>query len=366
MSSDSARIAVLQVLRAIAALLVAQTHVIDVLLHRHARAAQATFGHFENFGAVGVDIFFVVSGFIVPLTALAPSATRKDFVLRRMVRIYPLWWCALLVWLIRVELHKHSCDWHLLARSALLIPALDPNYHPVVYLGWTLIFEMFFYSLIVLMWGKEPSTRLRRILMIVGALGLIGAVLRPRYPMAHVITNPILLEFCGGILIGIVWTTGRMLSRRKGFALLFVGAALLLITGYVGFGKMSEMEFIITGKLSATRVVLWGIPAALIVFGALSVAPRCNSRVGRTMIALGDASYSIYLTTFFMQLVLYKMWRFLGWLPGDLAVAAGVAIIAATGLGIYRCLELPILNRLKPITQRRARTLSVEPAKLAA
>jgi exopolysaccharide production protein ExoZ len=353
----SARIAVLQVLRAVAALLVAQTHVIDVAIARHTPAFQATFGHFENFGAVGVDIFFAVSGFIVPLTALSPTLTRQQFAMRRIVRIYPIWWIALLAWLLDTVLRGHSWNWHLLARSALLAPALNPNYAPVIYLGWSLIFEMFFYLLIVLTLGGRPSTRLLRILIAVGTLGLIGAIAHPIYPLSHVFTNPILLEFCGGLLIGLLWTSGRMPRPSIGGAVLAVGTVLLLASGYFGFGEISEMENIINGKLSLARVVQWGIPSALIVFGALSLAPQCNSWAGRILVVLGDASYSIYLTSFFTRIMLYRTWRFLAWMPGDLAILVSVGIIAVIGTVIYLCLEKPVQDALKPLTKRRVQNL---------
>jgi peptidoglycan/LPS O-acetylase OafA/YrhL len=365
-AATSSRIAVLQVLRAFAALLVAQTHVVDVIIARHAFAWQASFRHFENFGAVGVDIFFVVSGFIVPLTTLAPAFTRRQFMLRRILRIYPIWWIALVAWLIQTRLERHSLDWHKLIRSALLLPATNPGYSPVIYLGWTLIFEMFFYTLIIVAWGKRAETRLRWILVAVAALGVIGVVVHPSFPMSHLISNPILLEFCGGVLIGILWTSGRMLPAKAGLAFLATGIAALLATGYIGFGNISEMQYIISGNLSALRVLLWGLPSALIVFGALTLAPHCHSRAGRALVALGDASYSIYLTSFFTRILLYRMWRFIGWMPGDVAIVAGIAVVALTGVIVYRFVELPVLNFLKRLTIKRPAKVAVEVSPVSA
>jgi len=148
-----------------------------------------------------------------------------------------------------------------------------------------------------------------------------------------------------------------MASPRVGASLLTLGVALLLASGYIGFGNISEMEYIINGQLSLARVVQWGIPSALIVFGALSLAPLCDSRAGRIMVALGDASYSIYLASFFTRILLFKMWRFLAWMPGDLAIAAGVAFIAVVGTLVYRFLEKPVQDALKPLTRRRAPSL---------
>lgn len=364
---NSSRIAVLQVLRAVAALLVAQSHVVDVCVANHGRALQSSFGSFENFGAVGVDIFFVVSGFIVPLTALGGTVTKARFLLRRAVRIYPLWWCALLGRVLQIRLNHHWCDWHLLLHSALLLPSRNAAYTPIIYLGWSLIFEMFFYFLIVLAWTSQASlSRLRTILVVVLTLGLTGSIVRPIFPFSHFLMNPILLEFCGGLLAGILWTSERMPSCRVGRALLLLGMFLLLASGYLGFGQISEMQYIVTGQLSARRAIEWGIPATLIVLGALALSPSCTSRFGRLMVALGDASYSIYLTQFFTQLLLFTVWRFLARLPGDLAILVGVAVMGGIGLFVYRFLELPILDSLKPLVKRPVRRVEHAPAVVGA
>lgn len=355
-------IRVLQVIRAIACLAVAQVHVVDVAVIKHVDAVQVGFRYFQNLGAVGVDIFFCISGFIVPLTAMRATATRKRFAVRRLLRIYPTWLAVLaLFFVVCVAAHKHPSIEEF-AWSATLLPSFDPNYAPVVRLGWALMFEIFFYSLIVAVWGKL-QTRLWRILAVVTLLGSAGIFFRPVLPLMHFFANPILLDFAFGVVLCIMWHNNWLPPKPIGWALVTAGAATILMLGYVGFGDISEMERTITGELSLQRVLKFGIPAAMIVGGALIAAPKCTSLLGRTLGELGDASYSFYLTSFLCYVAFFQVWRFsLGRLPGDAAILCGVLLMAAVGYTFYRIIERPMHQSLQQslLSNERSRRASGE------
>ena len=150
----------LQILRAIAALMVVYAHSID-LVEAHRIPKQISFYYLENFGACGVDIFFAISGFILSTVILRtkPEMPNKafDFIMRRYIRILPIYWIISLYY-VGSGVKRHNLALGRLVDSYLLFPSLHyPMHEPFIPLGWTLIFEMFFYYVLTfnLLFGKK-------------------------------------------------------------------------------------------------------------------------------------------------------------------------------------------------------------------
>lgn len=339
LQADHKRIPALQVLRAVAAILVAQTHVVAVAGAHRAKAAQVTAGSFAYLGACGVDIFFVISGFIVPLTASRSTGTRLEFLRKRALRIYPLWWYLLgimaLTKLVRGMDGKAAFD---LFWSALLLPKFDPSWQPAIFMGWSLIFEVFFYLMIGLLWKPRLST----VLIICASLGIAGTW-GTHIPLAHLLTNPLLLEFSLGTLLAILWSNEVRIPRALAWTALLTGVGALFWTGVTGCQDISQIENIVTGALAAKRTMLWGIPSFLMVGGAVYLRPEGN----KWMLQVGDASYSLYMTSYYGQYAVHALWPLLAWLPGDLAIATGTALLVAIGMFVYRVIEAPLLRALQ-------------------
>src|ERR1035437_4102962 len=148
----------LQILRAIAAWLVVYHHYMQGF---HDFNYSTEVGHFfSSVGKFGVDIFFVISGFIMFFTLKRGNYTALDFMLRRMIRIVPVYWFMTLV-LIPVIYFFPSANvarnnWNItsLAYSMLFIPHNNPTgigLYPFLTVGWTLNYEMFFYLWLSLM-----------------------------------------------------------------------------------------------------------------------------------------------------------------------------------------------------------------------
>src|ERR1700730_256703 len=132
----------LQILRTVAVFLVAWLH-----------AGQSLDGwriiDLPHFTAFGVDIFFVISGFIMSSVLLrtrqAPGIPAMwGFLKRRLIRIFPIYWVFALLGAARL-LHGHGFLLQNYFPSFLLLPGLFPRYPLVVGFSWTMIFEMFFY-----------------------------------------------------------------------------------------------------------------------------------------------------------------------------------------------------------------------------
>lgn len=329
----------LQALRAIAALLVVDSHALELVqarLHRHD-------GFWIN-GAAGVDLFFVISGFVMMLSAESlRSAVRpaRRFLWARLLRIAPMYWAAttlkVAILLLAPGLAAHSLHstWHV-AASYLFLPSYsdtgDP--YPVLVVGWTLNLEMLFYGIFTLaLWRRA------RVLTAVApaliALYLAG-VLWPgigtfgRGAALLALANPLVLEFLFGVALGRLVLSGRLRLERLAPALLMLGFAALLLA--------------LPGP-PAMRPFRWGLPALAIVAAALALESRLRRHVPGWLLTLGDASYSIYLVH---GLVLPVLALGVMRLPVSDAVLKLIVVVAAllasalAGVLVYCYLERPV------------------------
>lgn len=254
----------IQVLRAIAACAV-------VLLHAYPDP-QAPIGN-AGYGAAGVDLFFVISGFI--MANVSVGRTPGQFLTDRLWRIYPLWWVALLPWIFMLPRGGTF-----VISSLTLWPIYPGGYYPpLLKVGWTLSFEMLFYLGMTLALAKRAALPLGAY-----ALFLMGALLTAS-PLLHFVGNPMAFEFLMGVIIA-------KLPRPTAAGLLIpLGLALFAFTSpHVG-----DVDSVMPTELAFRRVVEWGLPAAMIVWGTLSLESYFNGRAFDVPVAMGDASYSVYL-----------------------------------------------------------------------
>ena len=188
-----------QALRAVAALLVVGFHGLGM-------ATRAGWPAPPPFGAFGVDIFFVVSGFVMVLTTQARTTPAK-FLGDRIARIVPLYWVittpkvGLKLAIPTLGALKFNLA-HVLPSYAFF-PWLDQlgDPYPVVYVGWTLNYEMLFYvAFAALMLDAN------RLALMFGAAVIAGMLSGGAGPLAwQTWTDPILLEFVMGLAIGLVY-----------------------------------------------------------------------------------------------------------------------------------------------------------------
>lgn len=270
-----------------------------------------------GYGAAGVDLFFVISGFI--MTTVAQGRAAGDFMRDRLWRIYPLWWVAVLPWLFMVPRGPTF-----IASSLTLWPIYAGGYYvPVLKVGWTLSFELLFYL------GMTLAIATRAALpLLLYALLLFGA-LTTSSPLLHFLGSPMALEFLMGVAVA-------RLPHRAPFGLFIpLGIALIALTSpYVG-----DVEASLGGPQWALwRALEWGCPAALIVWGALSLEPFFARKLFNGPVALGDASYSIYL---FHPLLAYGL--SFAW-PVRLLLAVGA------GLAMHLLVERRILSARRRFT----------------
>lgn len=317
----------IQVLRAVACLM--------VLVH-HARNPRP--GMFDpmvgwNF-TTGVDIFFVISGFI--MYAAARHEAPAEFMRRRAIRIAPLYWIATLTWVAWLAFRDLPMpDAAHLWLSLGLVPHASPGHPntvwPVLVPGWTLTFEMGFYALFAV------GLAVRRVVAVttaaIVALVAAGFILEPSDTVLRAFTGPILLAFLGGVLIA--WAHARR-------AALFAHAWPLLIAGAAGL-LVHATPWIDLPKAAVVAA------SAAVVAGALAFEPHLRARRWRVMEALGDASYAIYLFHTLVLAIVMWLGRSLpleGWPQFLTLMALGVSLSTLAGVAVHRWLERPMLKVL--------------------
>ncbi len=305
-----------------------------------------------GFGTSGVDLFFVISGFIMVVTTADSDVGPWQFLRRRVIRVVPLYWLLTLAMvaaaMVAPSLFKTlKVSPTTLLQSLLFIPHFSQSFPnsvwPLLVPGWTLNFEMFFYAIFGGSLLLPARGRLAALSLFFLALAGIGLALGPfNSAAAQTYTHPMLLEFAAGALIG-AWWLGDHPRLPFVASLLFmtVGAATLVLRGHEPLGDFTQI-----------------IGAALAVMGALDV--RLGAWRNRLLQALGDSSYSLYLTHLFALGVMRVAWAKL--VPTAPTLFTGSAFMltsllgcAAVGWLSYRWIETPLLLRLSGARSAPAR-----------
>jgi exopolysaccharide production protein ExoZ len=317
----------IQYLRGLAAL--------GVLLFHASQRAGGAFGA----GAAGVDVFFVISGFIMWTVSARRAAGPGDFLLRRAGRIAPLYWTVTLL-VVGLDLLRPSLfpnmrlDPPHVILSLLFLPHRDPtgDIAPVIVPGWTLNYECFFYVVFALTLVLPAGRRAWALTAALGGLCLLGLFLpHGRWAAVDTYCDPLVLEFVAGAWLAKAAAAGRLGSSAAAWAAIGAGVLILAAVAVTG-ADVRGWE----------RLPYWGLPALLIVWGALSLEGAGRMPAFAPLKRLGDASYSIYLAHGLALSLAFKLIGGLG-LPfaAQLALATPFGVLA--GLACYQLVERPLL-----------------------
>ena len=334
----------IQALRAIAALLVVVHHAFEMW---GARISSTAPGVSWPNGAAGVDIFFIISGFVMVVSsrriASQPDAWRT-FVQHRIVRIVPLYWLLttaklILVFFLADFALRSSLDFDYVARSYLFFPVVDNagHFRPLLPVGWTLTYEFLFYLLFALALALRVDV-LRVLVPGLGLFVIVALFRREGWPAWTILFNTIVVEFIFGVVLAKILLRGWPLPKAVAVVFVVAGFALILI---VPEGPEN------------LRALTWGLPALAIVAGAVSLEAHVATMFPRWLLVSGDASYSIYLTYGFVVPVIGLVFVYFRWtsLPAEaIAVLACLFASAVVGTVVYRVIERPIM----PFLKRRA------------
>jgi peptidoglycan/LPS O-acetylase OafA/YrhL len=352
-------LALVQILRGVAAMMVVFHHFCLAVAEYHPSASILARSGLGSLGAAGVDLFFVISGFIMVLTQSRTGGSLSGasaFWKKRFIRIYPLYWfwtsVLLMLWAASIALQAHHFSASYIALSYLLWPTHERMtlLHPLLDQGWTLSYEIYFYFL----FGISIALGLRsmRLPFLIAAFALLAALGRLiDFPSGAglLASNPLIIEFLLGALVGTFapqlreWGAAHARLRR-----LLLGAGVAALLGSMWMGDLVYSETLIYSE-TVGRAILWGVPAFVIV-AAASMFPRDSFRNARQLIHLGDASYSIYLTHAFATLAIGTIIRhyvFIHSVSPDLIILAGSAATVWLCALTYPLIEQPILSRFR-------------------
>jgi exopolysaccharide production protein ExoZ len=341
-----------QMLRGIAALFVVFHHALEESLAAVAGARSPDW--LTLAGASGVDIFFVVSGFIMlyvsyPLgrVALAPG----QFLLKRASRIYPLYWfsCLAVVAICAVGFLESK----ILSPSIVLMSfSLLPTPNALVGVSWTLSYEIYFYLIFAatLFWGSPGASLGVTTTAIV--LLLAAAQFAPPGNFSDFLADPIAIEFCFGLMLARLF----MLSERRPLVPVYWSllgfAALIMAPLFVAYPDTHSL-------IGWSRIIFWGLPSIFVLAGFLwSGTPR--GVVGRFAVWVGDASYAIYLTHIFVMMAYAKLLKSTALSQHTQVPVIPVVVIVSLAVGLitHMVVERPLLALIRP----RAGRLSEAPA----
>ena len=325
----------IQYLRGLAAVIVVLHHLLTAT------------GFNSNLGNFGVDIFFVISGFIMWHTTASVEVAAFEFWRRRIIRVVPLYW-MLLASLVFISLFAGQAlnstvvNAENTIKSFLFIPHFHATQHliaPILIPGWSLNYEMFFYFLFGLSL-LVPERRIRASLLGVTLVGLVllGLLLRPTSAVMITYTGSDLLKFWNGIILAIIFRAERLDLRA------WIGV-MLAIAGFV-LHSVSEPSFL------AQLDVYAGISATLVVTGVLVLEAAARKTPLPILHTIGNASYSIYLShLFFLRLyeIVCRHFIPLGSTPSlQMIYISGALAFAITGGVItYYLIEQPLLHMCK-------------------
>lgn len=281
----------IQYLRGIAALFV---------ICYHSMVMSAVVPYFNSpRGEFGVDFFFVISGFVMWVTTESKPNNTLSFWISRILRVVPLYWvftlcfvCAV-VFMPSLFFNSRGLDLLFIIKSFLLIPAINPDVGemtPIYTIGWTLVYEMFFYFIFGFsLFLIDQKKRFAFVVAVVGGLACCGMIFDFEGVVVSTYTNSIMLEFLAGVGLGYFRVHLLNASVKVGFGLVVLSLAVL-------FTFHADQS---------SRFLIYGIPSLMLVAGVVSLEKYIKLHIIRLPLFFGEISYSLYLSRPISQRVWY-------------------------------------------------------------
>jgi peptidoglycan/LPS O-acetylase OafA/YrhL len=341
-ASTRGRIASVQMLRFLAAFAVLLGHV-EIFTYHTGQYLGITLNRppLISHSAFGVDLFFAISGFVMIISSerLFGSADgRRTFLLRRLLRIVPLYWLALAFMVLWGWRFGPSADTATATSAFAFLPHASNIAHgrmvPPLEVGWTLNYEMLFYVLFALCLAATAQATARRIAVLLGTMVLIGTATPLPRPLAYW-SDPIVIEFLGGIAIALLYRKGLCLPSLMRLAMLAV--AILLV--------LAPLQDVPGSQGGLPRLLAWGVAGWLVL--AAAVLGPLRLPLEQWWNRGGDVSYALYLVHMPLLTVVQFVWRHFRWAYGPVeatafALSTTLASVVLAAL-VHRWIERPML-----------------------
>ena len=332
----------IQGLRGIAVLLVVLTHILPS--ERKYSISETILPYWLDIGASGVDLFFVISGFVmVFITNQSFQSTSfiNRFIFRRFARIYPLYWfysfIVLIVWINFPHMVNNSQNNQAnILESFLLLPQ---NINPLLMVGWTLIYEIYFYIIFALLMFLPRKNLFEYLLIWIFLIFLASFFTGYSNSYYEYYLGPMVVEFILGCILGILFLDGKKLGNPITIGIIgiiswFIGHLLLYPEGR-----------------GWERVIIYGIPALMITYSAISLEKDGNL-LPLWLRKIGDASYSIYLSHVLVLALIGRIWKeysVSGYIDNFFIILIMLISCIFFGTLSYKYLEIPLISIVNSI-----------------
>lgn len=358
--SQSSKLSFLQIFRAFAAGIVAVAHMAKEISGNATFAGSATLHHLRS-GTFGVDVFFVISGFIMIYTTRRAEGGFGDaagFLQRRLLRIVPVYWFYTSLFLAVTLLHpaalNHSMTGiaHVIG-SYFFVPVPRPEdgvMEPILGLGWTLNYEMYFYGVFALLLLLPRRYLFAALGLYFVSTVLIGVLFDRNALMLWYWTRTNVLEFVFGAVIAEMYL--RRVEIKPWLAAIAIGVAL---AGW----QLAYVHYSYGVEDANLRGFVWGVPAAILV-GAVALCVQArdilsNGGIAAYLVMIGDSSYSLYLSHMFVVRIVTLLLPVAVFGPfypvAFIAVALCLCIVVAHFSYIW--LERPVAEHGKALLEAR-------------
>lgn len=338
-------VAGIQVLRAVAVLVVTICHAQFEVSRIGELPAAVPAATLDGLAGFGVQLFFVISGFVMVYSSEPLFGTRRGlfiFLERRLVRIVPLYWIVTTIYLaltLLVEKFDKGYPFSFVLASYMFVPAARPDgvIEPLVGQGWSLNYEMLFYFVFALTVCNVRRVSVAMVTVVLVAAVATGQMVHQLPFVISVWTSPLLLYFIFGMWIGLAYREGLSLTLVQGLGLIGIGCVLLFV------------EFYWAPENAVFGIAVWAIPA-LIVAGASLPKPSLKGPFWSPVMVIGSASYALYL---FHAIPIRTLFLLARWTGFDLEratlayVCAAVLISILLAIAIYYLVERPLLKTIR-------------------
>ena len=264
----------IQLLRGVASLMVVVFHLVVKLQPFGLDGSQVSFLQ------AGVDIFFVISGFIMVYVSRLRERSSGQFITDRIIRIVPIYWClTLLVYAAGTTEARPVGD---LLKSLAFVPSGNsPLFNPLIDGGWTLNLEMYFYVIFAASMSLAREEK-HRFAIVIGALAAVAAIsgwAPGRYWPFY--GNEIVFEFAIGMVIARSMDWLALIGAAAAWGMVLAGTIVIMLEPFEPLGS---------------RLLSDGLPAGLIVAGAISLNAAEKRVAAPAALLLGTISYALYLS----------------------------------------------------------------------
>lgn len=328
----------IQGLRYLAAILVVGMHTSEAM---HQRLLDIEIPKL-NFGSIGVDMFFIISGFIMMASTdgVHASITKPklalQFITKRIIRIIPMYWLyttlkVVSVLIIPTLALRTKLDPTHVTCSYLLFPCEAPwgLIQPVLPVGWTLSFELLFYFIFALTIALGINRMLGTMLVFI-FIYTAGALWQGNTVFSF-FGKSIIFEFILGMLIYLL--TKRVKVAWHGVFLFLIG--------------ITSLIYGVQNILHLDRLIAVGIPCAFIVAGVIALENWITqTRINKILTPLGDSSYSLYLSHSFTVPLMVVIFSQININQAWLVIASTILTSTFIGLISFHLIEKPIQTKL--------------------